>query len=216
MNFFSQLRLGQRLAWGFGTVLALLLGITALSLIGIQDLNRTLEEVVIQGGHRTAAVAGMERSAHRFMSSLRDLRGSELSDSEALMKRLRGDWDAYLGAEKAAKESLPAGDASVAALFDQMSQRARAVHEVILLGEKESGGRGEPAVFFAISNALGQDTAAWNGKYRQWSETLVALSAWDDRAKEASAAEASGTADEAQKVVVAGSLIALLVGALTG
>ena len=216
MNFFSQRRLGQRLAWGFGTVLALLLGIAALSLIGIQDLNRTLQEVVIQGGHRTAAVVGMERSAHRFMSSLRDLRGSELSESESLMKRLRGDWDSYLSAEKTAKESLPVDDASVVALFDQMGQRARAVHEVVLLGEKESGGRGEPAVFFAISNALGQDTAAWNGKYRQWSEALVALSAWDDRAKEASVAQASGTADEAQKVVVAGSLIALLFGALTG
>ena len=50
MNFFSQRRLGQRLAWGFGTVLALLLGIAALSLIGMQNLNRTLQEVVIQGG----------------------------------------------------------------------------------------------------------------------------------------------------------------------
>ncbi|MDP2020175.1 MAG: methyl-accepting chemotaxis protein [Hydrogenophaga sp.] len=216
MNFFSQRRLGQRLAWGFGTVLALLLGIAALSLIGMQNLNRTLQEVVIQGGHRTAAVVGMERSAYRFMSSLRDIRGSELSDSEAMMKRLRQDWDTYLSKEKAAKESLPANDANVAALFDQVGQRARAVHEVIPLGEKESGGRGEPAVFFAISLALGQDAAAWNTKYHQWSEGLVALSAWDDRAKEASVADASATADGAQKVVVAGSLIALLFGALTG
>ena len=214
MNFFSQRRLGQRLAWGFGTVLALLLGIAALSLIGMQNLNRTLQEVVIQGGHRTAAVVGMERSAYRFMSSLRDIRGSELSDSEAMMKRLRQDWDTYLSKEKAAKESLPANDANVAALFDQVGQRARAVHEVIPLGEKESGGRGEPAVFFAISLALGQDAAAWNTKYHQWSEGLVALSAWDDRAKEASVADASATADGAQKVVVAGSLIALLFGAL--
>ena len=216
MNFFSQRRLGQRLAWGFGTVLALLLGIAALSLIGMQNLNRTLQEVVIQGGHRTAAVVGMERSAYRFMSSLRDIRGSELSDSEAMMKRLRQDWDTYLSKEKAAKESLPANDANVAALFDQVGQRARAVHEVIPLGEKESGGRGEPAVFFAISLALGQDAAAWNTKYHQWSEGLVALSAWDDRAKEASVADASATADGAKKVVVAGSLIALLFGALTG
>ena len=44
MNFFSQRRLGQRLAWGFGTVLALLLGIAALSLIGMQNLNRTLQD----------------------------------------------------------------------------------------------------------------------------------------------------------------------------
>ncbi len=131
---------------------------------------------MIQGGHRTAAVVGMERSAHRFVSWLRDLRGSELSESEPLMKRLRGDWDAYLSAEKAAKESRPSG-------------------------RRE---RGEPAVFFAISNALGQDTAAWNAKYRQWSEALVALSAWDDRAKEASVAEASGTADEAQTAATRG------------
>jgi methyl-accepting chemotaxis protein len=215
MNFFSQLRLGQRLAWGFGAVLVLLLGIASLSLIGMRDLNQTLQEVVVGGGQRTASVIGMERNAHRFMSALRDLRGSELADSEILMKRVRASWEAYLSAEKTAKEDLPLNDASVAALFDAVSQHALAVHELIPLGEKQSEGRGEPAVFFAISNMLGQDTVAWNGKYHQWSEALVALTAWDDQAKEASAAQATVVADTAQKEVIAGSLIALLVGALT-
>ena len=85
MPFFSHLRLGQRLALGFGVVLALLLVIAALALGGMRTLNQSLHDVAIRGGKQTAAVMEMERSANRFMATLTGIRGAELSEGQATM-----------------------------------------------------------------------------------------------------------------------------------
>ena len=61
MRALPHLRLGQRLALGFGVVLALLMGIAALSLGGMGALNQSLQDVAIRGSQRTDAVMGMER-----------------------------------------------------------------------------------------------------------------------------------------------------------
>ena len=73
MNFFSHLRLGQRLALGYGVVLALLVGIAGLSLQRMQGLIDTLDQVAVRGAERSQALASLERSANRFMLSQRDM-----------------------------------------------------------------------------------------------------------------------------------------------
>ena len=117
MRALPHLRLRQRLAVGFGVVLALLMGIAALSLGGMGALNQSLQDVAIRGSQRTDAVMGMERSANRFMATLGDIRGGELSAGEATMKRAREDWGLYQAAEQAAVTQLPTADERVKALL---------------------------------------------------------------------------------------------------
>jgi methyl-accepting chemotaxis protein len=215
MNFFSQLRLGRRLALGFGVVLVLLVCVAVQSLVGLRSLNVTLQEVVVTGGARSAAVAEMERSAHGFMASLRNLRGAELAQGEALMKIVRSQWQAYLAAEQAVATALPADDATVTALIAEADKRAQDSYNVITLGEKDGAGRGDTAVFFSISNLITQDAEGLNARFKAWEAALIALSAWEDQYEAAAATRATSAADQQEWLVVAASGLALLFGIFT-
>ena len=215
MQFFSQLRLGRRLALGFGVVLTLLVCVAIQALVGLRSLNTTLQEVVVEGGARSAAVTQMERSARGFMASMRDLRGAELSQGEALMKQVRGQWEAYLASEKAVQASLPMQDTQVAAMVADVSQRAHASFEVVQQGEKDGAGRGDTAVFFSISNRITQDAESLNAMFQAWSDSLVTLSAWEDQVKQVAATQATSAAGAQQAWVLGGSVVALLFGLVT-
>jgi CHASE3 domain sensor protein len=80
MSFLSRLQLSHRLALGFGLVLALLMGVAALSLQRMSGLSATLDEVAVHGAERSDALKALERRSTQFMFAMRDLPGGELSD----------------------------------------------------------------------------------------------------------------------------------------
>jgi methyl-accepting chemotaxis protein len=215
MHFFTQLSLGRRLALGFGVVLVLLVGVAIQSLMALNGLNQTLQEVAVKGGARSAAVIDLERSAQGFMASMRDLRGAELSQGEVLMKRVRERWAAYVDAEKAVQAALPSGEAQVAAMLNEARQRSLASLDFINEGEKEAGGRGDTAVFFAISNRITQDSAALNDRFKAWSDALVSITAWEREVESRAAEQATSAVDRQMGLVIGASLMALLFGVFT-
>jgi methyl-accepting chemotaxis protein len=215
MNLLSQLRVGQRLALGFGVVLVLLLGVAVQAIMGLSNLNKTLQDVVVQGGARSAAVTLMERDAQGFMASMRNLRGAELAKGAELMKIVRENWNAYVAAANAAESVLAGRDDQVAGLLAEAKTRALAAYQVIPQGEKDGEGRGETAVFFSISNAITQESATMEAQYKAWSDALVALTAWEAQNKASAAEQAAGAADRQEWLVGGVSLAALLFGILT-
>ena len=215
MPFFSHLRLGQRLALGFGVVLALLLVIAALALGGMRTLNQSLHDVAIRGGKQTAAVMEMERSANRFMATLTGIRGAELSEGQATMKLAREQWLGFQAARQTAGELLADGDPSVQPLLAAIDAQAVQVHELIPLGEKGAEGRGDTAAFFTMSLMLANETEKWSKRNRDWSAALVAVSAWNAVAEQGAVAAAMADADQQRNLVIAGCGFALLFGVFT-
>lgn len=215
MKFLSHISLGQRLTLGFGVVLTLLACVAVQSLVSIRSLNLALQDVVVTGGARSAAVTQMERSADAFMSSLRNLRGAELSQGEALMKIVRDRWQTYSASEKALQQALPMENAEVSAMVAAVRQHALESFSIIQQGEKEGEGRGETAVFFAISIAVTQDAESLSTRFDAWSDALVALATWANNGKQKAADQATTQANAQQWLVLGASLAALLFGAFT-
>lgn len=214
MQFFKHLRLGHRLALGFGLVLALLIAIAGLSLQSMHALNQALDKVVLVGGQRTQALTTLERSATRFMLGLRDMPAAELMVGADMLHQSQKDWQSYLNAEAATKALLPEGDTRVSELLAAVHQSALAVHELIRLGEKEGAGRSDTAVFFAMNQLVAGEPAKWNERHRSWNTALVALSAWGEEIGLAAAAQAKTDTETARWLVIGGSLMALLIGTL--
>mgnify|MGYP001348437384 CR=1 FL=1 len=215
MSFLGQLRLSQRLALGFGLVLALVLGIGGFSLLRMQGLSQTLDQVAVQGAERADAIQALERQATGFMFAMRDMPGGELAQGKAMVEQARAAWQAYLAADAALRARPDAADADTRALLDRARQHADAVHALIPRGEKEVGDRGDTAVFFAVREAIMAGQAEWIAQQREWSRALAQLADADQAARREASAQAATAADQARIWVVVGMLLALAAGGAT-
>jgi methyl-accepting chemotaxis protein len=214
MPFLSQLRLWQRMALGFGLVLALLVALSALSLQRMQALAGTLEEVAVQGAQRSQALMGMERAANAFQLALRNMAGGELEDAEPMLKAADQAWQDYLNTTEAATKLLPQ-DAVPRELLAQSQAASLASHEVLAEAVKAADGRGQASVFFNVRQALSGDAAKWNKRQQAWSAVLVQLSDWDKQTMQAASAGSGDDAARARWLVLAGTALALVLGGLT-
>jgi methyl-accepting chemotaxis protein len=212
MNMLARLHLGHRLGLGFGLVLLLLVGTSGLSLLRMQGLADTLDLVAVRGAERSQALMTMERAANGFMMTLRDMPGGELSDAESMMGRAAEAWKAFGAAQAAAAERL--GEAPEAReLLEASRKAALAVYEVVEVGQR--GGGTPAAAFFAIRQALADKAAQWAARQQAWNAALVKLSAWDEAQRQAATAGSTEAAASARLLVLAGTLLALLIGGST-
>lgn len=215
MNAIARWGLGHRLAAGFAIVLVLLVAIAGLSLVHIQGLAQTLDQVVLRGAERSQALGRLERVANRFMFILRDMSAAELSAGSAMMTRARTAWSDYQQALEDVQALLPPGDAEVRPLLDAARDRAVQVHELLPLGEKEAAGRGDTAAFFAIRELMSAEHDKWGGRQQAWSAALVDLAAWDARIAQETSRQSIDGASTAIGFVVGAAMLALVIGGVT-
>lgn len=78
MRLFSHLTLAGRLRWGFGTILALLVGLAVLSLLRMQSLAGALEDITVRNAQTSHAISALNNQVSRYVQVLGDLGSTEL------------------------------------------------------------------------------------------------------------------------------------------
>jgi methyl-accepting chemotaxis protein len=70
MSAFRTMRIGSRLSWGFGSVLALLLAVAAIGVFRITDLNRQLHRIIDEDATERAAVSNVRAAIQRATAAV--------------------------------------------------------------------------------------------------------------------------------------------------
>jgi methyl-accepting chemotaxis protein len=215
MTLLANLKLSHRLALGFGLVLALLVLTSGYALWRMQALTTTLDDVVIRGAVRSQAIAEMVHAADDYALTLRGIGGVSLDQGEASLKTLAADTERYRRAAAAATPLIPA-TVQTRALLAAAASGASGLQEIMTVVHQAADGRGLPAVVLNLrAQVSGPDAAKWAQRRDAWSQALLALVNWDEQVGRERSLAAKADARNAQWLVVAGALVALLAGAFT-
>ncbi|MBW7833480.1 MAG: HAMP domain-containing protein [Simplicispira suum] len=211
MQVISVRSLAARLSLGFGVILVLLLGMAVLSLLRMQALSATLEEITVHNAARSQTLNVMARSVSGYVQALGDLASTDLEGGPAVLARVRTTLAQYDEAQ-ARLETLLAGNAQALALLEPVKTSGSAARELLALGEKLTAGRGDAAMAFQMRNEYGKDTAAWSARQQAWGQAVNALSDWQDAANATSSALATADARTARVLIIVGALLAFAFG----
>ncbi len=211
MQVISVRSLAARLSLGFGVILVLLLGMAVLSLLRMQALSATLEEITVHNAARSQTLDTMGRSVSRYVQTLGDLANTDLEGGPAVLAQARSTLAQYDTAQ-ARLETLLTGDAPALALLEPVKTAGSAARELLALGEKLTAGRGDAAMAFQVRNEYGKDTAQWSARQQAWGKAVDALSDWQDAANAASSALATADARTARVLIIVGALVAFAFG----
>ncbi len=214
MNFLPGLTLVHRVLLGYGLVLTMLAGSTVLSLQHLGALSSALDEVVVKGAERTQAIHAMERTASQYALTLRKASAGELADAAEVLKSVAAVAAAFDTAlERATLAMGSSGEA--AALLGAIARSAASTREVEAEALKAAEGRGIGAQFFQLREAfIGDNALKWNQRQDVWQKALVAASDWDRAQHQVLSQAAAEGAEQARLLLVAGALVALLVGVI--
>ena len=163
MQLISVRSLAARLSLGFGVILVLLLGMAMLSLLRMQALSATLEDITVHSAARSQTLDVMGRSVSRYVQTLGDLANTDLEGGPAVLAQARSTLAQYDTAQ-ARLETLLTGDAPALALLEPVKTAGSAARELLALGEKLTAGRGDAAMAFQVRNEYGKDTAQWSAR----------------------------------------------------
>ncbi len=213
MKSFSHMSLAARLTLGFGVILAMMLGMATLSLVRMQALTSALEVITVTNAERAQTINAMKRQLAAYVQTLGDLGSTDLEGGPAVLKRIRAAQNDYNLAQTKLTGLLPA-DAAVQTLLAEVQQAARAATELQTLGDKLAEGRGEAAQAFQVRNEYSNDTASWSAKQQAWSKAVDQLSDWHDQSNATHSAQATTTAQTARQAIMAGALLAWVLGSL--
>jgi methyl-accepting chemotaxis protein len=211
MRLLSGLSLAGRLALGFGTILALLLGMATLSLLHMQKLSATLEEITVHGATRSQTLDVLGRSVARYVQGLGDLGSTDLAGGPAMLAKVQAALVDYDQAQAGIGRLLPA-EPPVQALLRQVDLKAGEARELLALGERLAEGRGPAAHAFQVRNEYGKDTADWSARQQAWSQAVEDLKDWQVAANAALSASTTATAANARMGIIGGALLAFALG----
>jgi len=211
MQVISVRSLAARLSLGFGVILVLLLGMAVLSLLRMQALSATLEEITVHNAARSQTLNVMARSVSGYVQALGDLASTDLEGGPAVLARVRTTLTQYDEAQ-ARLETLLAGNTQALTLLEPVKATGSAARELLALGQKLTAGRGDAAMAFQMRNEYGKDTAAWSARQQAWGQAVNALSDWQDSANAASSALATADARTARGLIIVGALLAFAFG----
>jgi len=211
MQLISVRSLAARLSLGFGVILALLLGMAVLSLLRMQALSATLEDITVHNAARSQTLNVMARSVSGYVQALGDLGGTDLQGGPALLARVRSTLKEYDTAETRLA-ALLAEDAQAKALLGPVQAAGQAARGLLAVSEKETAGRGDAAMAFQMRNEYGKDAATWSARQQAWGKAVNALSDWQDAANASSSALAIADARTARVLIIVGALLAFAFG----
>ena len=211
MTRFSLRSLGARLTLGFGVILLLLLGMALLSLVRMQALTSTLEDITVRGAQRGQIVNTMGRSVSHYVQALGDLGSTDLEGGPAVLARVRKALAEY-DAAAATLEPVLAGNPEGLALLEPIKAASTAVRELLAISDKQTAGRGDPALAFQMRNEYAKDLAVWSQHQQAWATAVNALNDWQDATNAESSARARADAKSAQRLIIGGALLALAFG----
>ena len=211
MQLISVRSLAARLSLGFGVILVLLLGMAVLSLLRMQALSATLEDITVHSAARSQTLDVMGRSVSRYVQTLGDLANTDLEGGPAVLAQARSTLAQY-DAAQAQLETLLAGDTPALALLAPVKTTGAAARELLALGEQLTAGRGDAAMAFQVRNEYGKDTAQWSARQQAWGNAVDALSDWQDAANATSSALATADARTARVLIIVGALVAFAFG----
>lgn len=213
-QLFGALTLSKRLSISFGLVLLILLGLTALALVRMETVGRTLSEVTGAGAQRSLAIRKMERSAGQYGAVLRGITQAppdKLVERVQQLSRLASD---YAGFSARARSMIR--DPAALALLKQSDAAALLAQEILARASKEAGDRGAGAVAFTVRMMMTNEQAQWEPLLANWGDRAEQLSTWDEGVTKEIAQAAAGVATSARWILVGGALVALVVAAVLG
>ena len=185
----NNLKIGQRLALGFGTILALLVLVTAAGLSNMNTLSDTVENIVAGNNVRLRAANEMREAQRRVSLAVRDV---ILTDEEDEIRRFLQEIDAagqaYDSADATLQKmaKLPQTHALLAKIHD-----ARAIATPLVAQATELGKQNKQAEGIAFLKAkVRPATAAWRSAIVDMIDAQSKLNAADQAASEAQYAQA--------------------------
>lgn len=211
MKFPSQIGLGTRLGLGFGTILALLLGMAILSLVRIQDLSETLERITVRNATTAQVLHQLGRGVARYVQALGDLGSTDMEGGPAVLLRMQTALADYDKAQSSLAGLLPARSRGQE-LLQQANTKADSARKLMVLGDQLAQGRGTTALAFQIRNEYSKDTAMWSAHQQEWSAAIDTLSDWQDEVNANLSVAATSEAASTRRLIIAGTLLGLLLG----
>ena len=173
----------------------------ALSLLRMQALASTLENITVHNAARSQTLDVMGRSVSRYVQALGDLGSTDLEGGPAVLARARSALAEY---DKAAAHlsTLLAAEPQALALLEPVKTAGHAARELLALSAQLTAGRGDAAMAFQMRNEYSKDAAAWSARQQAWGQAVDALSDAQDAANAASSAEATADARTARQVII--------------
>ncbi len=211
MNILTKSSLAARLSLGFGAVLLLLIGLSALSLLRMQTLTSALEEITVTNAARSQTINVMKRELAAYIQTMGDLGSTDLQGGPAVLTQVRSALKNYDAAQQRIAGMLP-GDSAVTALLQQVKTAAAAAADIQALGTKSAEGRGLAAEAFLIRGEYANNAAARLTKQLAWGKAVEALSDWQEQANATLSAQATAAAQTARGAIVGGTLLAFALG----
>jgi methyl-accepting chemotaxis protein len=206
MNAVKNLKLGQRLALGFGLVLMLLLSVSILGVVGMTQVQNRLEDIAFVN-NKQAALAGVMQNAVNQMA----VRSRDVILYDGVRKRGARD-----GVNQARK-SYDAAEEELGRMFSTIVDTTQEEHDLFskLKTMKSSTLPLITKVVELGTSDMGEDAARLqgtevDGPQRQWLETLAVLVELESKNSTQAAEEAQG--DFARSRVLMVMLCAIGVG----
>ncbi|MDN4054051.1 methyl-accepting chemotaxis protein [Massilia sp. YIM B02763] len=197
------MKIGQRLALGFGVVLALLLLVAFTGFKNMSRLNDLTDKIVNDSNAKTEAANGMRDAQRRISVTVRDLILTTDEDGmAALAKTLDGAWDDY-GRWRKRSEELTTNPEQRALLAKVKEAREKAMPIVSNIVTLARANRNDEAIALLKRDAVPAAKA--------WQEALNTM--LDDQAARNETEQTRGKADyeQARVVLAVVSVLATLV-----
>lgn len=211
MKLFSGLSTAGRLTLGFGTILALLLAMAAMSLVRIQQLSGTLEEITVTNAERGRTINVLQRSVSRYGQAVGDLISTDIAGGAAVLGKAQTALADYDAAHAKIGVMLPK-DERVQALLQVVNSKSAQVRELQAIGDKMAEGRGAAVQAFHMNIEYGKDTPLWSGRQQAWGQAISDLNDWHTAANAALSSDATAAAGTARVAIIGAALLALAIG----
>ena len=220
MKLVRDMRLPARLACGFGIVLALLAGLSVVSLLSIAELADGARTIARVNALKSQHAHAMETALNDAVIGMRNLAITEDgAEEDREYRRMTAALQRYDRALQALERSFDEAGGALPeerARLQAVAEAATAGRAIVVQAEREIREKGgTPAqVAFVIRLQLRTEMARWSQLQDDWGARIREFTALEQRLNEATAQALEARSQRTTVVVLAGAVLALLAGVL--